>query len=107
MVHTTPTKALLPTTLRPVVRQLSGSLAQSVRLLDQCLTKEPTPQKMAEFERELNALWREVGRRMTAWVLHHGELENPERLRLVCNGRDESSIDARHLVALWRRSLAQ
>ena len=37
MVHTTPTKVLLTTTLRPLVVQLSGSLAQGVRLLDQCL----------------------------------------------------------------------
>jgi hypothetical protein len=34
MVHTTPTKVLLTTTLRPLVGQLSGSLAQGVRLLD-------------------------------------------------------------------------
>ena len=52
MVHTTPTKVLLTTTLRPLVVQLSGSLAQGVRLLDQCLHEEPTPQKMAEFEWE-------------------------------------------------------
>jgi hypothetical protein len=35
MVHITSTKVLLTTTLRPVVAQLSGSLAQGVRLLDQ------------------------------------------------------------------------
>ena len=33
MVHTTPTKVLWTTTLRPLVVQLSGSLAQGVRLL--------------------------------------------------------------------------
>ena len=37
MVHTTPTKVLLTTTLRPLVVQLSGSLAHGVRLLDQFL----------------------------------------------------------------------
>ena len=66
MIHTTPTKVLLTTTLRPVVVQLSGSLAQGVRLLDQCLHEEPTPQKMATFEWALNALLREVGRRIMA-----------------------------------------
>ena len=66
MVHTTPTKVLLTTTLRPLVVQLSGSLAQGVRLLDQCLHEEPTPQKMAKFERELSTLLREVGRRVMA-----------------------------------------
>jgi hypothetical protein len=53
MVHTTSTKVLLTTTLRPVVAQLSGVLAQGVRLLDQCLHDELTPQKMATFEGEL------------------------------------------------------
>jgi hypothetical protein len=53
MVHTTSTKVLLTTTLRPVVAQLSGALAQGVRLLDQCLHDELTPQKMATFEGEL------------------------------------------------------
>jgi len=43
MVHITPTKVLLTTTLRPLVMQLSGALAQGIRLLDQCLHKEPTP----------------------------------------------------------------
>ena len=71
MVHTTPTKVLLTTTLRPLVGQLSGSLAQGVRLRDQFLHAEPTPQKMAEFEWELRALLREVGRRIMAWVLNH------------------------------------
>ena len=89
MVHTTPTKVLLTTTLRPLVVQLSGSLAQGVRLLDQFLRDEPTPQKMAEFAWELSALLREVGRRMLAWVLHHIEPENaaeaPSRVR--CEGR--------------------
>ena len=76
MVHTTPTKVLLTTTLRPLVVQLSGSLAQGVRLIDQCLHDEPTPQKMAKFEWALSALLREVGRRIMAWVLNHLEPEN-------------------------------
>jgi hypothetical protein len=61
MVHPTPIKVLLTTTLRPLVGQLSGSLAHGVRLLDQFLHNEPTPQKMAEFERKRSTLLREVG----------------------------------------------
>jgi hypothetical protein len=84
MVHITSTKVLLTTTLRPVVAQLSGSLAQGVRLLDQFLHDEPTPQKMATFERELSTLLREVGRCILAWVLNHVEPDNdaeaPSRL---------------------------
>jgi hypothetical protein len=84
MVHPTPTKVLLTTTLRPLVTQLSGSLAHGVRLLDQFLHDEPTPQQMAKFEWELRTLLREVGRRIMAWVLHHMEPENhaeaPSRL---------------------------
>ena len=78
MVHTTPTKVLLTTTLRPLVVQLSGSLAQGVRLIEQCLHEELTPQKMAQFEWALHALLREVGRRIMAWVLNHVEPENTE-----------------------------
>ena len=44
MIHTTPTKALLATTLRPLVVQLSSSLAHGVRLIDHFLHQEPTPQ---------------------------------------------------------------
>jgi hypothetical protein len=76
MVHTTPTKVLLTTTLRPLVVQLSGSLAQGVRLLDQFLHDEPTPQTMAAFEWAMSGLLREVGRRMMAWVLNHVEPEH-------------------------------
>jgi hypothetical protein len=87
MVHTTPTKVLLTTTLRPVVGQLSGSLAHGVRLLDQCLRDEPTPQKMTAFAWELRALLREVGRRIMAWVLNHMEPKNageaPSRVRFA------------------------
>jgi hypothetical protein len=85
MVHTTPTKVRLTTTFQPLVAQLSGSLAHGVRLLDQVLHDEPTPQKMATFAWELHALLREVGRRIMAWVLNHVEPENdaeaPSRVR--------------------------
>jgi len=85
MVHPTPTKVLLTTTLRPLVAQLSGSLAHGVRLLEQFLHNEPTPQKMAEFERELSTLLREVGRRILVWLLNHLEPEDavaaPSRVR--------------------------
>jgi hypothetical protein len=84
MIHPTPTKVLLTTTLRPLVVQLSGSLAHGAKLIDQFLHQEPTPQKMATFERELRTLLREVGRRIMAWVLHHMEPacadEMPSRL---------------------------
>src|SRR5262245_61843558 len=78
MVHTTPLKVLLTTTLRPLVAQLSGSLAQGARLIDQCLHEDLTPQKMATFAWELRALLREVGRRIMAWVLNHLESENTD-----------------------------
>src|SRR5262245_62359422 len=51
MVHTMPTKALLATTLRPLVVQRSSSLAHGARLIDHFLRQESTPQKMATFER--------------------------------------------------------
>ena len=85
MVHPTPTKVLLTTTLRPLVAQLSSSLAHGVRLLAQFLHNEPTPQKMADFERELRTLLREVGRRILAWILNRLEPEDaaeaPSRVR--------------------------
>jgi hypothetical protein len=56
MVHITPPKVLLATTLQPLVGQLSGSLAPGARLMDQCLQQEPTPQKMAAFAQALRAL---------------------------------------------------
>ena len=56
MIHPTPTKILLATTLEPLVVQLSGSLAHGAKLIAQFLDQEPTPQKMATFERELSAL---------------------------------------------------
>lgn len=76
MVHTTPTKVLLTTTFEPLTMQLSGSLARGVRLIDQFVQDEPTPQKMMTFERELSALLREVGRRIMAWTLNRLEPEN-------------------------------
>ena len=53
MIHPTPTKVLLATTLQPLVGQLSGSLAHGARLIEHFLHHEPTPQQMATFEREL------------------------------------------------------
>jgi hypothetical protein len=89
MLHTTPTKVLLTTTLHPLVVQLSGSLAHGARLIDQFLHQEPTPQKMATFEQELRTLLREVGRRIMAWVLNHIESPRPEEMpsRLECQDR--------------------
>jgi hypothetical protein len=86
MIHSTPTKVLLATTLQPLVGQLSGSLAHGVRLIEQFRQDEPTPQKMGEFEQELRELLREVGRRIMAWVLNRLEPEAsdeaPSLLRL-------------------------
>ena len=78
MLHPTPTKVLLATTLQPLVVQLSGSLAHGAQLVAQFLDQEPTPQTMATFERELRALLQEVGRRIVAWVFNHLEPECPE-----------------------------
>src|SRR5215475_6210192 len=80
MIHPTPTKVLLTTTLQPLVMQLSGSLARGAKLIDQFLRHEPTPQQMATFERELSTLLREVGRRIVAWVLHHMESDAPDAM---------------------------
>ena len=113
MVHTTPTKVLLTTTLQPLVGQLSDSLAQGVRLLDRFLHDEPTPQKMVEFEQELSALLREAGRRIMAWVLHHIEpaddAEAPSRLRWEGRlyrrrGKHRSALATLFgTVEVWRR----
>jgi hypothetical protein len=73
MMHTTPAKVLLATTLQPLVGQLSGSLAHGAKLIDQFLQQDPTPQHMATFEQELHKLLREVGRRIMAWVLNRLE----------------------------------
>jgi hypothetical protein len=80
MIHPTPPQALLATTLRPLVVQLSRSLAHGARRIDHLLHQEPTPQKLATFERELRTLLQEVGRRMMAWVLNHIEPERPEEM---------------------------
>ena len=80
MIHSTPTKVLLATTLQPLVVQLSGSLAHGAKLIDQFLQQAPTPQKMAMFEGELSTLLREVGRRIMAWVLNHMEPECAEEM---------------------------
>ena len=56
MIHPTPTKVLLTTTLQPLVVQLSGSLARGAKLIDQFLHQEPPPQQMAPCERELSTL---------------------------------------------------
>jgi len=70
MVHATPTKVLVTTTVRLLVVQFSGPLAQGVRLLDQFSHAELTPRARAELERKLRALLREVGRRIMAWMLN-------------------------------------
>src|SRR5262245_48358659 len=89
MMHSTPTKVLLATTLQPLVVQLSGSLVHGAKLIDQSLHQTSTPQKMATFESELRTLLREVGRRIMAWVLHHMESESALEMpsRLWWNGR--------------------
>ena len=78
MIHLTPTKRLLATTYHPLARQLSGSLAQGVRLIDQFLHEDPTPTKVAEFEQNLRDLLREAGRRILAWVFNRLEPERDE-----------------------------
>jgi hypothetical protein len=78
MIHTTPTKVLLATTLQPLVVQWSGSLAHGAKLIAQFLDHEPTPQQMMPFEQELRGLLRAVGRRIVAWVLNHVEPECPK-----------------------------
>jgi len=89
MIHPTPTKVLLATTLQPLVVQLSGSLARGAKLIDHFLHHEPPPQQMATFERELSTLLRQVGRRIVAWVLHHLESDDPDEVpsRLWCKGQ--------------------
>lgn len=80
MIHPTPTKVLLATTLQPLVVQLSGSLARGAKLIEQFLHHESPPQQMATFERELSTLLREVGRRIVAWVLNHLESDDPDEV---------------------------
>ena len=116
MVHTTPIKVLLTSTLQPLVGQLSGSLAHGARLIDQCLHQDPTPQKMATFEQELSTLLREVGRRIMAWVLNHIEPQRPEEMpsrlefqdRIYRRRRKHRTSIATLFgtVEVWRRLLA-
>ena len=73
MIQPTPTKGLLTTTFEPRVRQLSGSLARGVRLIEPFLHDEPTPTTTMSFERERSALLREGGRRIMAWTLNRLE----------------------------------
>ena len=72
MIHPMPTQVLLTTTFEPLVKQLSGSLARGVRLIDQFLQDDPTPQKTMAFEGELSALLREVVSRTHLRQAHHG-----------------------------------
>ncbi len=89
MIHATPTKTLLTTTFAPLVMQLSSSLARGTRLMDQFVHAEPTPETTMAFARELNALLREVGRRMMAWTLNRLEPEADEEApsRIAFEGR--------------------
>ena len=80
MIHPTPTKVLLATTLQPLVVQLSGSVARGAQLIEQFRHHEPPPQQMATCERELSTLLREVGRRIVAWVLNHLESDDPDEV---------------------------
>ena len=72
MIHPMPTQVLLTTTFESLVKQLSGSLARGVRLIDQFIHETPTPQKMMAFESELSALLREVVSRTHLRPAHHG-----------------------------------
>ncbi len=89
MIHTTPTKTLLTTTFAPLVMQLSSSLARGTRLIDQFVHAEPTPETTMAFERELNELLREVGRRIMDWTLNRLEPEADEEApsRIAFEGR--------------------
>jgi hypothetical protein len=113
MIHPTPTKGWLTTTFEPLVRQLSGALARGVRLIDQFVQDEPTPQKMMTFERELSALLRAVGRRIMAWGLNRLEPANDDEApsRVQFEGRlsrrrrqpPRSVATLFGPVELWRR----
>jgi hypothetical protein len=78
LIHPTPTKVLLPTTYEPLVRQLSGSRARGVGLLEQLLHDEPTPQKMLTFAHELSVRLREVGRCILTWTCNRLEPANDD-----------------------------
>jgi hypothetical protein len=95
------------------VRQLSGSLARGVRLIEQFLYDEPTPTTTMIFERELSALLREVGRRIMAWTLNrlepNADREAPSRVsfegRLSRRRRKHPHVVSTLFgpVTLWRR----
>jgi len=113
MIQPTPTKVLLTTTFEPLVRQLSGSLARGVRLIEQFLHDEPTPTTTMIFERELSALLREGGRRIMAWTLNRlepkADREVPSRVsfegRLYRRRRTHPHVVGTLFgpVPLWRR----
>jgi hypothetical protein len=81
MIHPTPIKVLLTTTFEPLVMQLSGALARGVRLIDQFVQDEPTPEQMMAFEHDLSALLRDVGRQIMAWALNRLEPANDDEAR--------------------------
>ena len=85
MAHPTPIKVLLTTTLEPLTLELSGSLAQGARLVEQFLHHEPSPETMARFEQQLAELLREVGRRILSWVLNRLEPERDDQAPSVVN----------------------
>ena len=89
MIHPTPTTTLLTTTFESLVMQLSGLLARGTRLLDRFVQAEPTPATTMAFERELNALLHEVGRRIMAWTLNHlePEVDNEAPSQVAYEGR--------------------
>ena len=113
MAHPAPIKALLTTTLRPLAIELSGSLAHGVKLVDQFLHQDCTPKKMAEFERQLADLLRDVGRRIMAWVLNRLEpdrdSEAPSRVELIGQSYRRRRQYRRQIatlfgeIELWRR----
>jgi hypothetical protein len=113
MADPTPTHVLLTTTFRPLVMELSGSLAHGARLVADFLEQAPSPEKTATFERDLRALLREVGRRIMAWVLNHLEPERDEEAPSVLRFEDRlyrrrprsrrSIATLFGVVAVWRR----
>jgi hypothetical protein len=115
MIHPMPTQVLLTTTFESLVKQLSGSLARGVRLIDQFIHEPPTPQKTMAFESELNTLLREVGRRIMAWTLNRLEPEADDEApaRVEFEGRryrrrhqhPNSIATLFGTVTLWRQTL--
>ncbi len=89
MIHHTPIKPLLTTTLQSLVMQLSGFLAQGTRLLARFINAEPTPATTMAFARARSRLLREVGRRIMAWALHRlaPEADDEAPSRVLFEGR--------------------